>query len=59
MKNKVEKAVKLADELGGLFNGLVKDADDLDIKRMFKQLEADLMDTRHKLALALKILGSK
>lgn len=58
MKDKVEKAAMLADELGELFNSLVKEADDLDIKRMFKQLEADMMDTRHKLALALKILGS-
>ena len=58
MKDKVEKALALADQLGEVFNGLVKEADDLDLKRMFKQLEADMMDTRHKLALAIKIIAA-
>lgn len=59
MDKKLKAAVKLADELGDIFNSLVKEADDLDLKRLFKQLEADMMDTRHKLALAAKISKSK
>ena len=55
MKKKITKAVELSDDLGDIFNALVKESDDLDIKRLFKQLEADMMDIRHKLALAARI----
>lgn len=55
MQKRLAKAMKLAEELGDIFNVLVKESDDLDMKRLFKQLEADMMDTRHKLALAAKI----
>jgi hypothetical protein len=58
MKQKIKKADDLACELADLFNQLVNDADDFDLKRLFKQLEADMMDFRHKLALAGKIIGS-
>ena len=55
MNKKVKKAMSLADELGDLFNNLVNETKDLDLKRLFKQLEADMMDIRHKIALAAKI----
>lgn len=58
MKQKIQKADDLANELAGLFNQLVNDAVDFDLKRLFKQLEADTMDFRHKLALASKIIGN-
>jgi hypothetical protein len=59
MNKKIEKAVKLSDELGVIFNSMVNEVKDLDLKRLFKQLEADMMDTRHKLALAARIINSK
>jgi len=55
MNKKVKKAVTLADDLGDLFNNLVDETSDLDLKRLYKQLEADMMDIRHKIALAAKI----
>jgi hypothetical protein len=58
MKEKIRKADVLSSELAGLFNELVNDTSDFDLKRLFKQLEADLMDMRHKLSLALRIIGS-
>ena len=51
----INKAETLAGELNGVFNTLVNNAEDLDLKRLFKQLEADMMDIRHKLSLASKI----
>jgi hypothetical protein len=57
MKDKIHKADDLSSELAGLFNELVNDTSDLDLKRLFKQLEADLMDMRHKLTLAMRITG--
>ncbi len=52
----INKAETLAGELNGVFNTLVNNAEDLDLKRLFKQLEADMMDIRHKLSLASKIV---
>lgn len=54
----INKAETLAGELNGVFNTLVNNAEDLDLKRLFKQLEADMMDIRHKLSLASKIVKS-
>ena len=59
MITKINQAARLADELGIVFNDLVNEAKDFDLKRLFKQLEADMMDMRHKLALAAKIVNSK
>ncbi|MCP4582828.1 MAG: hypothetical protein GY839_14555 [candidate division Zixibacteria bacterium] len=55
MNQEIKRAVELADELGIIFNGLVDETKDFDLKRLFKQLEADMMDIRHKMALAEKI----
>ncbi len=55
MNKQIKRAVELADELGIIFNGLVDETKDFDLKRLFKQLEADMMDIRHKMALAEKI----
>jgi hypothetical protein len=57
MLTKIKEADNMANELAGLFGELVNEADDLDLKRLFKQLDADLMDIRHKLSLAAKIMG--
>ena len=59
MQDKVNRAVELANELGDIFYSLVNEVDDLDLKRLFKQLEADMMDTRHKIALAARIVNTK
>lgn len=58
MKKDVKKAEELARELNGIFNALVERAKDLDLKRLLKQLEADMMDFRHKLSLASKLIDN-
>jgi len=58
MKKDVKKAEELARELNDIFNTLVERAEDLDLKRLFKQLEADMMDFRHKLSLASKLIAN-
>ncbi len=58
MKKDVKKAEELARELNDIFNILVERAEDLDLKRLFKQLEADVMDFRHKLSLASKLIDN-
>lgn len=57
MNRQIKRAVELAEELGNIFNGLVDGTSDFDLKRLFKQLEADMMDIRHKIALAERITG--
>lgn len=56
MGNDVKRAEAMASELAGIFNSLVRETKDLDLQRLFKQLEADVMDMRHKLSLAIKII---
>ena len=58
MKKEIKRAAELADELGNLFNDLVIKSQDFDLKRLIKQLEADMMDIRHKISLADKIIGN-
>jgi uncharacterized protein YutE (UPF0331/DUF86 family) len=58
MEKNIKQAVTLASELADIFNILVRETQDLDLQRLFKQLEADIMDMRHKLSLAIKIINS-
>jgi len=56
MEDKVNRAGKLTLELSEIYHNLVMETDDLDLKRLFKQLEADMMDSGHKLALAKRVM---
>ncbi|MCD6163807.1 MAG: hypothetical protein J7K40_15530 [candidate division Zixibacteria bacterium] len=56
MKKNIIRAEKLTAELGDIFNSLVKESKEFDLTRLLKQLEADMMDIRHKLSLASKII---
>ena len=56
MLNSIDRANKLAIELGDICNALVDKTDDFDLKRLFKRLEADTMDFRHKLSQATEKL---
>ena len=49
MEKDIKRAVTLASEMADIFNALVRGTQDLDLQRLFKQLEADVMDIRHKL----------
>ena len=55
MPNKAEQAFKGAKELAELVNSMIPETHDFDLQRLLKQIEADLMDIQHKLALAIRI----
>ena len=56
MEKNIRRAEAMASEMADIFNSLVRETKDLDLQRLFKQLEADVMDMRHKLSLAIKII---
>jgi cob(I)alamin adenosyltransferase len=55
MAKTAEQALKDAKSLAGLVNTLIKGSSDLDLQRLLKQIEADLMDIQHKLSLAVRL----
>ncbi len=55
MKEKSEKSLKLAGELHKLVRDMIPLASDLDLQRLLKQIEADVMDLEHKLSMAIKL----
>ena len=55
MKGKSEKSLELAGELHKLVREMIPRADDLDLQRLLKQIEADVMDLKHKLSMAIKL----
>jgi hypothetical protein len=55
LKEKSEKAVKRANELHKIVREMIPLTDDLDLQRLLKQIEADLMDIEHKLSMAVKL----
>jgi inhibitor of KinA sporulation pathway (predicted exonuclease) len=57
MNNKPEKALNDARNLAELVKSMIEDSNDLDLQRLLKQIEADLMDIQHKLTLASKLFA--
>jgi hypothetical protein len=55
MIEKTEKAFAMAGELKKLVSEMIGEAVSLDLKRLLKQVDADLMDIQHKLFEAIKI----
>ncbi|UCE67190.1 MAG: hypothetical protein JSU85_04035 [Candidatus Zixiibacteriota bacterium] len=55
MKEKSEKSLKLAGELHRLVREMIPQVHDLDLQRLLKQIEADMMDLEHKLSMAIKL----
>jgi len=54
---KIENALKGARDVADIIHELLDDVSDLDLQRLLKQVEADLMDVQHKLAIAVKLAG--
>ncbi len=59
MTNKAERALIKAKELGAMVSGMIPDAEDLDLVRLLKQIDADLMDIQHKLSMTVKLSAKK
>lgn len=55
MAKTAEQALKDARSLASLVNTLIEGSSDLDLQRLLKQIEADLMDIQHKLSLAVRL----
>jgi hypothetical protein len=55
LKEQSEKSLELAGELHKIVRELIPQADDLDLQRLLKQIEADVMDLEHKLSMAIKL----
>jgi hypothetical protein len=54
-KIKVQEALNGAKNVADLVRSMIDDAGDLDLQRLLKQIEADLMDVQHKLAIAVRL----
>ena len=55
MRSEAKKALNLANELADVINGMIPMTKDLDLQRLLKQIEADLMDVQHKLSMMVKL----
>jgi hypothetical protein len=59
MKQRAEKALERARDLGGLVRTMIPETKDLDLQRLLKQIDADIMDVQHKLSMAVKLSASE
>ena len=48
-----------ADALARDLTGLIKSVSDYDLERLLKKIDADLIDVRHNLSLATRLMGTK
>jgi hypothetical protein len=55
MQDQAEQALKSARDLADQVNKMIGHSSDLDLQRLLKQIEADLMDVQHKLSLAVRL----
>ena len=55
MSGKAMEALESAKHLAELVNSLIASTHDLDLQRLLKQVDADLMDIQHKLTLAVRL----
>lgn len=55
MLDKTKKALTAASDLTKLVEEIIAETSNLDLQRIFKQVDADLMDIKHKLASAVSV----
>ncbi|GEM_PF-1366839 len=55
MKEKPEKLLVLAKDLQDTVRGMVFHTDNLDLQRLLKQIDADLMDLQHKITMVIEL----
>ncbi len=55
MLDKTKKALTAASDLTKLVKEIIAETSNLDLQRIFKQVDADLMDIKHKLASAVSV----
>lgn len=55
MLEKTKKALTAASDLTKLVNEIIAETPNLDLQRIFKQVDADLMDIKHKLSSAVSV----
>ena len=52
---KAQEALESARQLGELVRNMIPATHDLDLQRLLKQVDSDLMDIQHKLSLAVRL----
>ena len=55
MSEKCKKAESMASDLSKIVSEMIPQTGNLDLQRVLKQVDADLMDIKHKLSTAVKI----
>lgn len=55
MVERTKKALSMADDLSKFVSATIHQVSNLDLQRILKQVDADLMDVKHKLSTAVKI----
>lgn len=56
---KLDKLLKDTEECARLLNELIQGAEDYDLERLLKKVDAELIDARHNLVLARKKVKDK
>jgi hypothetical protein len=56
-KDKIEELRRRAEAMSTEIASLVADSPDYDLQRLLKKIDADLMDVRHNLNLAKRLIG--
>jgi hypothetical protein len=59
MANKINEALNGAKAVAEVVHSIIDDSGDLDLQRLLKQIEADLMDVQHKLTIAFRLSEEK
>jgi len=58
MLEDAERALNMADDLTQIVKKMMPQSHDLDLQRLLKQIDADLMDVKHKLAILVKLAAA-
>ncbi|MEW5875801.1 MAG: hypothetical protein AB1752_11560 [Candidatus Zixiibacteriota bacterium] len=56
-KDKIEELLRRAEGMSAEVASLVASSPDYDLQRLLKKIDADLMDVRHNLNLARRLIG--
>jgi hypothetical protein len=55
MIDKANEALEKAKQVRDIINHMIGSSHDLDLQRLLKQIDADLMDVQHKLAIVVRL----
>ena len=59
MRQKISQLADDARSMTDQIRQIIPECSDYDLQRLFKKLDAELMDVRHNLQLALRLMGEE